>query len=89
MGGRPRRQSHNTERPTVTASTNEQRTSWTLITALALMLLGAIALVVVIVQGLTVGHPSKVLTWVGMIAPSASFILFLAWLITAIFRRRT
>ena len=88
MGSRPRRQSHNTERPTVTTSTNEQRTSWTLITALALMLLGAIALVVVIVQGLT-GHPSKVLTWVGMIAPSASFILFLAWLITAIFRRRT
>lgn len=53
------------------------------------MLLGAIALVVVIVQSLTVGHPSKILTWVGMIAPSASFILFLAWLTAAFFRRRT
>lgn len=73
----------------MTTSTNEQRTSWTLITALALMLLGAIALVVVIVQSLTVGHPSKILTWVGMIAPSASFILFLAWLTAAFYRRRT
>lgn len=78
-----------TERPAVTTSTNAQRTPWTLMTALALMLLGAIALVVVIVQGLTVGHPSKVLTWVGMIAPSASFILFLVWLTSAFFRRRT
>lgn len=73
----------------MTTSQQTGRTPWTLLAALALMLIGALALIVVIVQGLTVGHPSKILTWVGMIAPSASFVLFMAWLIGAFFSRRT
>lgn len=58
------------------------------VTAVALSLIGLVALALVVIVGVSGGTPSGALTWIGMITIPVAFILLLVEFARAIGRRR-
>ena len=58
------------------------------VTALALSLVGLVALALVVIVGVSGGTPSGALTWIGMITIPVAFLLLLVEFSRAIARRR-
>jgi hypothetical protein len=56
--------------------------------AVALSLIGLLALALVVIVGVSGGTPSAALTWIGMLTIPAAFILLLVEFARAIARRR-